>query len=95
MAPFLCLEKDQSETAPEPSFTEEQHGEEELITGRGEVQAGGRTTEQLGGGQSPSQAGDASPRCRCLSPADASLPAAPPSRGSAAQRSPAGARFVP
>lgn len=28
---FLCLEKDQSETAPKPSFTEEQYEEKELI----------------------------------------------------------------
>ena len=37
---MLCLEKDRSETAPKPSFTEEQYEEEELIIWREEVKTG-------------------------------------------------------
>lgn len=49
MACLLCLEKDQSESAPTPSFAEEQYEGEELITPREEVKRGGRTSRQTEG----------------------------------------------
>lgn len=49
MARLLCLEKDQSESAPTPSFAEEQYEGEELITPREEVKKGGRTSRQTEG----------------------------------------------
>lgn len=49
MEPSLCLEKGQSETAPKPNFTEEQHEEEELTIPREEVNGGGRALGQTEG----------------------------------------------